>query len=349
MLGISVYLQDLDVDYLAYAAQQGVQSIFCSLHIPEEKDELITQKLPILLQKVKEYGMELIPDISPTTFAKLGIELGDYQKLAELGIVQVRLDYGFDDVASVKQLMAYFTIILNASTITESYLQSLQLNGIAVDQMTVMHNFYPREHTGLSGDDFRNQNELFLRYNMKIQAFVCGDTLKRFPLYDGLPTLEHHRNLPPIVSAIELEQIYNMTDIFIGDSQASKNTLGAIQSYLQHRVISVPVYLYPEYEFLYDQLQESRSDAAANVIRLGCKRQADIPPFNTVERLKGYITQDNALYGRYSGEVQIMKAKLPRDSRVNVIGFIHPDFTDIVAYIKPTYQLCFKKLNFYQK
>ena len=36
MLGISVYFQDLDYDYLEKAAKVGAKYIFTSLHIPEE-------------------------------------------------------------------------------------------------------------------------------------------------------------------------------------------------------------------------------------------------------------------------------------------------------------------------
>ena len=41
-----------------------------------------------------------------------------------------------------------------------------------------------------------------------------------------------------------------------------------------------------------------------------------------VERSMGAITIDNENYGRYTGEIQIIRSYLKADDRVNVIGHI---------------------------
>ena len=46
MLGISVYFQDYDENYLKKAAQAGAKYIFTSLQIPEEDYSDLDQKLP---------------------------------------------------------------------------------------------------------------------------------------------------------------------------------------------------------------------------------------------------------------------------------------------------------------
>lgn len=43
-------------------------------------------------------------------------------------------------------------------------------------------------------------------------------------------------------------------------------------------------------------------------------------PGNCVERRLGSITIDNENYGRYTGELQIIRSYLKADVRVNVIG-----------------------------
>ena len=43
-------------------------------------------------------------------------------------------------------------------------------------------------------------------------------------------------------------------------------------------------------------------------------------PANCVCRHRGVITIDNRNYGRYSGEVMMIRRDLPADPRVNVIG-----------------------------
>ena len=45
MLGISVYFQDYDENYLKKAAQAGAKYIFTSLQIPEEDYSDLDQKL----------------------------------------------------------------------------------------------------------------------------------------------------------------------------------------------------------------------------------------------------------------------------------------------------------------
>ena len=37
--------------------------------------------------------------------------------------------------------------------------------------------------------------------------------------------------------------------------------------------------------------------------------------------------------GRYCGELQLMKKDMPLDARCNVIGFIHPDYVDVLNAI----------------
>jgi hypothetical protein len=69
-------------------------------------------------------------------------------------------------------------------------------------------------------------------------AFVPGDALKRFPLYQGLPTLEKHRGMNPYVAAVELMTSYRVTDIAIGDSKAQLSTLQMIYDYMQQKVIN---------------------------------------------------------------------------------------------------------------
>ena len=43
-------------------------------------------------------------------------------------------------------------------------------------------------------------------------------------------------------------------------------------------------------------------------------------PCNCVQRRRGVITVDNKNYGRYSGELMLIREDLPADERVNVIG-----------------------------
>ena len=47
-----------------------------------------------------------------------------------------------------------------------------------------------------------------------------------------------------------------------------------------------------------------------------------VEPKNCTGRRRGTITVDNRNYGRYSGELMLIREDLPADHRVNVIGAV---------------------------
>ena len=96
-------------------------------------------------------------------------------------------------------------------------------SGVDLSKISVMHNFYPKTDTGLSLAYFKKLNKVFLDYKIPSMAFVPGDKLKRFPLYEGLPTVEKHRAIHPYVSSVELMHECGISDILVGDSEAEIN------------------------------------------------------------------------------------------------------------------------------
>lgn len=59
-----------------------------------------------------------------------------------------------------------------------------------------------------------------------------------------------------------------------------------------------------------------------------------IQPWNCAERKLGPITVDNREYGRYSGEVQLLRRTFPADGRVNVIGQVAPAYLPLTFCVK---------------
>lgn len=82
----------------------------------------------------------------------------------------------------------------------------------------------------------------------------------------------------------------------------------------------------------------NRKDVAMNVVRCVESRtvlkKANIVPFNTIAREVGVITIDNELYGRYQGELQIVKKPLLADERVNIIGKVSENSIKLLDFIK---------------
>ncbi|CAM3639211.1 MupG family TIM beta-alpha barrel fold protein [Erysipelothrix urinaevulpis] len=345
MLGISSYFKDLDYKYLEDAAKIGAKYIFTSLHIPEEDLSKLDEMLPKFQQACLDLGLQLVPDISPATFEKLGVEENDYQALKEKGFKVLRLDYGFDDYDVIKALLQDFDLVLNASVVDEEYIVDAKANGVDFTNISVMHNFYPKTETGLSLDYFNKRNASFIKHGIHIMAFVPGDRLKRFPLYEGLPTVEKHRQVNPYVAAVELIHACGIHDVLIGDSLAHNKTLEYIQAYMEDNTLHIPVHFNKDYVKMYEEVYNVRRDLSENVIRMATPRIPEIAITDNNARPKGSITIENALSGRYSGEIQITKKDFPMDARTNVIGFIHPDFVSLVDYIDRNTKIQFVRID----
>lgn len=333
MLGISSYFKDIDYKYLKEASLMGAKYLFTSLQIPEESSELIENELPRFIEFCRESNFDLVLDISPVTFEKLNLKNNDFISLKNIGIKTLRLDYGFDDFKLIKSLQEDFKIVLNASIVDRDFIVDAIKNGVNIKDISVMHNFYPKINTGLSIEYFNKLNEVFVEYGIKIMAFVSGDLLKRFPNYEGLVTIEKHRSINPFVSAVELIKKCGVSDVVIGDSKAKVSTLNLMKKYLDDNILSIPVFLDKDFEYLYDKKLKVRKDLSENIVRIISDRRSDVPILNNTYRKRGYITLDNKLAGRYSGELQIIKKDLDMDARSNVIGFIHPEYIDIIDYI----------------
>lgn len=345
MLGISIYFQDFDLEYLKQAKECGAKYVFTSLHIPEEDYSTLDEKLSKLLDACKAYDIALVPDISPVTFEKLKVEKNDYAALKKMGFTALRLDYGFDDFEVVKTLQKDFYLMLNASVINKQYLQQAKEAGVDLDKIALTHNFYPHSNTGLDLDYFKKKNEDFLAFGCTIQVFVCGDALKRFPLYEGLPTVEKHRTMHPYVAAVELIHDCGIKDVFIGDSKAKISTLKAISEYMEHKVMRIQCHLEPGYEYLYDTELKVRRDIAESIIRVNRPRVQGIPVYHNTVRPRGCIVMENQLSGRYSGEVYLVKKDLPFEARSNVIGYIHPEYIDILDFVDGETTILLEKLT----
>ena len=63
---------------------------------------------------------------------------------------------------------------------------------------------------------------------------------------------------------------------------------------------------------------------------------------NTSERPLGAVTLDNEGYGRYQGELQIIKEPQGRDDRVNVVAQVEAEEIGLLQYISPGRKFSFR-------
>jgi len=314
MVGISLYtgmgysLSD-NLEYLEKASELGIMEVFTSLHIPEADSNVYKEAEEILL-KAKQLGMTVTADISKHYIDRIDVR--------KYNIHALRLDFGFtvSEIAALSRDTA-FRIQLNASTVSDKYLDALIHNGADMNNMEVCHNYYPRRDTGMAYELFMERNKCFREHGMKIAAFIPLQFQRRGPLHEGLPTLECHRDIRPVISAQHL--LHSGVDtVYVGDAFAAEEELKSIAG-IKKAVYSIPLRLFEPGEGeiqILSGLHTNRMDPGEYVIR---SQEARLKPHekilqrNTVKRKRYNVTIDNEGYLRYEGELQA-------DERVNVAG-----------------------------
>ena len=304
-LGYSVFLSTFEKQK---AYLQGVGKnhplVFVSLHIAEEFSDIYTKDMHAMCAWLNEEGFRIVADVSTKSLELF--QVSSVREIAKLlDVYALRLDYGFDH-AEMLALAKEMPIVLNASTICVEEVEDLVREG---KEILAMHNYYPRSETGLDEEYFLRITKSLQDAGIHVIAFIPGDVLKRGPIFEGLPTLEHHRHISPYAAFMELTLKYH------------------VPATLKHA------------EHFYDKEVTCRIDSPSWIIRVEEARllkKADehIVPNNTITREVGAITMDNDAYLRYAGEVQIVRSPLPADNRVNIIGHVSPKDLSILKLVK---------------
>ena len=318
--GFSVYLSSIEDQRSMLHRFGGGTPVFLSLHISEEFGPEYCRLAEDMCSMLSGAGFRIIADISAKTIDQFNEP--DLVRLARrLGLWALRVDYGLTD-DEIMELARQMPVVLNASTVSTETAKKIASVGNLV---MAMHNFYPRPETGLDDGFFRSRTKELRDAGLKVIAFIPGDTNLRGPIHEGLPTLERHRGLPPSSCFFDLYLNFDVDGIFVGDPGISERELKRIERFCDDGVLEIPAELDEEYSSLYGMIFTCRPDSPSWLVRFAESRTyscfgRNTAPGKCTERVPGSITIDNESYGRYSGEVQLIRTSLPADPRVNVIG-----------------------------
>ena len=229
--GISLYCglnrsASQNLTLLQTAAALGISRVFTSLQIPETDTTVFRQELTELLGAARKLHLDVCADVSPATQKLMALPALTAAALQKIGITTLRGDAGFTprELAAFSQKMR---VQLIASTLTPDFLQELRTAGANFANLDALHNFYPREHTGLSSKYFQQQTAFLHDQGLSVGAFVASKTGRRGPLFAGLPTLEKQRELPVAKAAAALAKL-GADSIFIGDDAPALEELQAL-------------------------------------------------------------------------------------------------------------------------
>ena len=211
-LGISIYPghsnKEQDAAYLKLAAKYGCKHVFTCLLSVEGNREGIIKEFRDSIALAHEYGMEVILDTAPSVFQALGVDYDNLSFFKELGADGIRLDECFD--SHKEAMMTYnpqgLTIEINAG-FGDSYIDNIMCHHPKKDKLSTCFNFYPQRYTAISYSHYRNCCENIKAAGLPISVFINSqvpDSFGPWPVNDGMPTLELHRDLPPDVAARHL-------------------------------------------------------------------------------------------------------------------------------------------------
>jgi hypothetical protein len=343
--GISLYFSsgiEKNSGLIKKAGEYGAEYVFTSLHIPEETGVNYQEEMKNLLSLCKENKCNVIVDVGPETYKKLGVTNMD--ELKDLGITHLRLDYGFT-AKEVVEIAQSFHVVFNASTITEDELAQWKQYGADFTRFAACHNFYPKEFTGLSLKRVMEIN-LRLKYlGFVTMAFVPGNLELRGPIFEGLPTVEEHRGRKDdvVLNMLELFQEGCCDVVLIGDVNIKDREWEGLNC-LNKGYVELRADLLPDYEFIKGAIHHDRPDSSDYIFRSQESREYDLEIWpelleKNTTRKAGNICISNKDYLRYMGELEIARKDLPLDPRLNVIGQIKEKDMKYLPYIQKGFGL----------
>ena len=180
------------------------------------------------LKKANELGFEVIADVSPSVFEEKKLTYKDLSYFKELGLSGLRLDLGFSGFE--ESIMSFndhgLSIELNMSQGTK-YLEHILSFQPNKQQLIGCHNFYPRRYTGLSREHFLKCSAQYKENGIRTAAMISSKdaAFGPWPVQEGLPTLEEHRDLAIEVQAKDFFQTNLIDDVIIGNAFASEEEL----------------------------------------------------------------------------------------------------------------------------
>jgi hypothetical protein len=351
-LGISIYPEKASFEenkkYIEEASSLGFDRIFsCLLSVDTERKDEIIREFNDINTFARECGMEVIVDVNPRVFKELNIGYDDLSFFEEIGADGLRLDLGF--TGREEAMMTFnpeeLDIEINLSNDTHM-IDTIMDYMPNPNKLIGCHNFYPHRYTGLTEDFFMSTSKKFKQYGLRTAAFISSNdsTFGPWPVTDGLPTLEIHRNLPVDVQLKYYIMLNGLIDdVIISNCFPSADEL-VILSSLRRDMVTFDVTFEDdirdiEKSIVLDELHFKRGDINDYVVRSTMPRVKHKGHYfdvhNTKDIKRGDIIIESSEYGHYAGELQIALQDMPNSGKTNVVGRIREEEIFLLDYLKP--------------
>ncbi|HSK34302.1 MAG TPA: MupG family TIM beta-alpha barrel fold protein, partial [Propionicimonas sp.] len=187
------------------------------------------------------------------------------------------------------------------------------------------HNYYPRPEAGLSEAFYDQQNGLFASRGLALYSFIPGEVSFRAPLFLGLPTLEAHRHRNGYVTYLQTTTRQPAVRVVCAEGVLHDEHLRWITHFEQTGEVTVPlVSVDRAAEYLKGRSWRLRPEGTESSFRIEETRGATVPEriVNADVRARGSLQVDLAGYGRYPGEVHLMRRDRPLSHLEAFVGSI---------------------------
>lgn len=245
-LGVSLYpeqesLEDID-NYLKMASSYGFKKVFTSMFsVPGTKDEIIAY-FKDFTKIVHKYNMIVSGDCNSELFKRLEATESDLSVFKEIGIDILRMDFSFNDERDATLINNKEGIKIEMSTSFIDIIEKAIKNGAKEENILTCHNFYPERYTAPSLEAINEINEYWKKKNIPVAIFISSlvkGTHGPWPVSDGLPTIEEHRNMPIDIQLKHCLAMNNVDEIIIGNAYASEEEFKAIDKVMKEAYVDI--------------------------------------------------------------------------------------------------------------
>lgn len=246
ILGVSLYpeqetLEDID-HYLSMTSRYGFTKVFTSMFSVEGTKEEIIEYFKNFTAIAHKYNMVVSGDCNGAFFAKMGATETDLSVFKEMGIDIIRMDFSFNDERDAVLINNKEGILIEMSTAFITCIENAIKNGADPKNLSTCHNFYPERYTAPSLEAINDVNEYWKKKGIKVAIFISSQvkgTHGPWPVSDGLPTIEEHRQLPIEVQLKHCISLKNVDEILIGNAYASEEEFKAIDKVMKQVYVNI--------------------------------------------------------------------------------------------------------------
>lgn len=353
-LGISVYPErapkEACYEYMKLAGKYGFQRVFTCLLSVEESREKIVDEFTEFCKVAHESGLIVSVDTNPQVFERLGAAPMDLSVFAQMGVDIIRLDGHFGEFEDIQITRNPYGILIEYNASCSMALDLMIEKGADRNNMCICSNFYPQRNTGMGLKRYKELNSRYQPLGLTNATFVTSrekNTHGPWEVYEGLPTLEIHRDLPIDLQLRHLSALGLCTDFMIGNAFASEEELKIMaETDLSKPAMKVDVeegISEIERELITCDIHASRDDCNELVVRssfprVKYKKESIVPRENHKDVFtKGDVIIVNDNLKHYAGELMIVLDEIKASDDYNYVGHINEGEQLILDCIRPAH------------